>query len=294
MAMRAARVRKKEPDLFINRELSWLAFNYRVLEEAMDPTVPLLDRLKFAIIVSGNLDEFFMVRVAGLKHAIEEGDTTPDLAGLTPRQQLHVVSERAHEMVDMLGQTLTEQILPALAEQGVRVVTLGSLEAPQRAHLSRYFRSEVLPALTPLAIDASRPFPRLANLTFNLGVLLAPAEGEEQPRLGVVQVPAGLRRLVRPLGGDGNTYVLLEEIIRAELATLFPGQTGVGDALLAILVERLEIEVPDVFYVRSPLDIRALQPLVDLPSLEHLRESPLKPLPVLEPGEMADLFGRLR
>ena len=190
--MRAARVRKKDPDLFINRELSWLAFNYRVLEEAMDPTVPLLDRLKFALIVSTNLDEFFMVRVAGLKNAVQEGDTIPDLAGLTPRQQLHVVSERAHEMVDALGHTLTEQILPGLAEQGVRIVALGSLEAPQHGHLSRYFRSEVLPALTPLAIDVSRPFPRLANLTLNLGVLLAPAEGEDQPRLGVVQVPSGL------------------------------------------------------------------------------------------------------
>ena len=107
MPVKAARVRKKDPDLFINRELSWLAFNYRVLEEAMDATVPLLERLKFATIVSTNLDEFFMVRVAGLKNAVQEGDTTPDLAGLTPRQQLHVVSERAHEMVDTLGQTLT-------------------------------------------------------------------------------------------------------------------------------------------------------------------------------------------
>ena len=342
MAMRAARVRKKDPDLFINRELSWLAFNSRVLEEAMDTTVPLLDRLKFAIIVSGNLDEFFMVRVAGLKHAIEEGDTTPDLAGLTPRQQLHVVSERAHEMVDMLGQTLTEQILPALAEQGVRVVTLGSLEAPQRAHLSRYFRAEVLPALTPLAIDASRPFPRLANLTFNLGVLLAPAEGEEQPRLGVVQVPSGLRRLVRPIGGEGATYVLLEEIIRSELPALFPGQAivdsslfrivrdaemelddeggddylqaieeelrkrrsnrvvrldveaAVGDTLLGILVQRLDIEVPDVYHVRGPLDIRALQPLVDLPALERLREPALKPVQTFDAADLQDFFDVVR
>ena len=158
-------------------------------------------------------------------------------------------------------------------------------------------------------------------------MLLAPAEGEEQPRLGVVQVPAGVRRLVRPLGGDGNTYVLLEEIIRAELATLFPGQTvvesttfritrdaemeldeeggrdyleniedelrkrrmsrvvrlevqaGASDALLAILVERLDIEVPDVYFVRCAADIRALMPLVELPALEHLREPPLKPHP---------------
>lgn len=339
MPVKAARVRKKDPDLFINRELSWLAFNYRVLEEAMDPTVPLLDRLRFAIIVSGNLDEFFMVRVAGLKNTVAEGDTTPDLAGLTPRQQLHVMSERAHEMVDTLGQTLVEQILPALAEQGVRIVPLDSLEAPQKGHLSRYFRSEVLPALTPLAIDVSRPFPRLANLTLNLAVLLAPAEGEEQPRLGVVQVPSGLRRLVRPIGGEGASYVLIEEIIRSEMPALFPGQTilesslfrivrdaemelddeggrdyleaieeelrkrrsnrvvrleveaGVGDTLLGILVERLDIEVPDIYRVRGPLDVRALQPLADLPALERLREPPLKPVQMLDASDLQDLFG---
>jgi polyphosphate kinase len=341
MGIRQARARKKEPDLFINRELSWLAFNYRVLEEALDPTVPLLERLKFAIIVSTNLDEFFMVRVAGLKNAVEEGDATPDLAGLTPRQQLHVVSERAHEMVLTLGQTVTEQILPALAEQGVRIVALSSLEPPPRAHLTRYFRTEVLPALTPLAIDVSRPFPRLANLTLNLAVLLAPGEGEEQPRLGVVQVPSGLRRLVRPIGGDG-THVLLEEIIRADLQTLFPGQTilesalfriardaevelddeggrdylqaieeelrkrrsnqvvrleveaGVGDTLLGILVQRLDIQVPDVYHVRGPLDLRALQPLVELPALERLREPPMKPVPALDVEALPDVFGAIR
>ena len=341
-AVGARRAPKKDPELFLNRELSWLEFNHRVLEEAMEPTTPLLEQLKFAIIASSNLDEFFMVRVAALKNAVEEGDITPDLAGLRPRQQLIVVSERAHEMVDRIGATMMDQILPALGERGIRIVGIEQLEAQQRTFLSRYFTAEILPALTPLAIDVSRPFPKLANLSLNLALLLAPAEGEDQPRLGVVQVPAGLRRLVRPLGGDGNTYVLLEEIIRAELATLFAGQTvlestafriardaemeldeeggrdyleniedelrkrrlnrivrlevqaGVGDALLSILIERLQIEVPDVYFVRSPLDIRALQPLVELPTLEHLREPPLKPLPVLEARELADIFGRLR
>ncbi|HVR71684.1 MAG TPA: polyphosphate kinase 1 [Vicinamibacteria bacterium] len=340
--MRPARLRKKDPDLFINRELSWLAFNFRVLEEAMDPTVPLLDRLRFAIIVSTNLDEFFMVRVAGLKNAVQEGDSTADLAGLTPRQQLHVVAERAHEMVQALGQTLTDQILPALADEGVRIVALASLEPPQRGYLSRYFRSEVLPALTPLAIDASRPFPRLANLTLNLAVLLAPAEGEDHPRLGVVQVPSGLRRLVRPIGVDGAGHVLIEEIIRSELATLFPGQAilesslfrivrdaemelddeggrdylqaveeelrkrrsnrvvrleveaAVGDTLLGILVQRLDIEVPDIYHVRGPLDVRALQTLVDLPALERLREPPLKPVPTLDPAAQQEIFDVVR
>jgi len=336
------RPRKKEPELFINRELSWLEFDSRVLEEAMDPSTPLLDRLKFAIIVSTNLDEFTMVRVAALKHAVAEGDNEPDSAGLRPRQQLHVIAERAHEMVEALGKTLTEEILPALAEHGVRIVPLGTLEEAQRTFLARYFRTEVLPALTPLATDVSRPFPRLANLSLNLAILLAPGEeGGEQPRLAVVQVPAGLRRLVRPVGGEGSTYVLLEEIIRAELAELFPGQqvlasaafriardaemelddeggrpyletveeelkkrrsgqvvrleveTAADDTLLAMLIERLGVGIPDVYHVRGPLDVRALQPLVDIPSLEHLREPALKPLPVLEDHELQNIFSVL-
>jgi polyphosphate kinase len=341
VARAEAKPRRKEPELFLNRELSWVEFNGRVLEEAMDPTTPLLDRLKFAIIVSSNLDEFFMVRVAALKHAIDEGDTDPDLAGLRPRQQLMVVSERAHEMVERLGRTLTEEILPALGERGIRFVAHKDLEEAPRAFLTRYLTAEVLPALTPLAIDVSRPFPQLANLSLNLAILLAAPEGSDQPRLAVVQVPAGLRRLVRPLGSDGNTHVLLEDIIRAELPALFPGQTileaaafriardaemeldeeggrdylenieeelrkrrlsrvvrleveqGIGDTLLAILVQRLEIEVPDVYYVRGPLDVRALWPLVELPALEHLREPPLKPLLPLEPRDLTNMFARV-
>jgi polyphosphate kinase len=341
VARAESKPRKKEPELFLNREVSWLEFNGRVLEEAMDPTTPLLDRLKFAIIVASNFDEFFMVRVAALKHAIEEGDANPDSAGLRPRQQLVLVSERAHEMVDRLGRTLTEEILPPLGEKGIRFVAFKDLEEGQRGFLGRYFTAEVLPALTPLAIDVSRPFPQLANLSLNLALLLAPPEGSDQPRLAVVQVPAGLRRLVRPVGGDGNTYVLLEEIIRAELSALFPGQTileaaafrisrdaemeldeeggrdylesieeelrkrrlsrvvrleveqGIGDTLLGILVQRLEIEVPDVYYVRGPLDVRALFPLVELPSLEALREPALKPITTLEPRELTNILGRV-
>jgi polyphosphate kinase len=234
---------RKDPELFINRELSWLEFNHRVLEEAMDPATPLLDRLKFAIIVAGNLDEFFMVRVAGLRHAVAEGDSAPDLAGLRPRQQLEAVAVRAHEMVDALGRVLTEQIIPGLGEQGVRIVPLAALDEQPRAVLTRYFRAEVLPALTPLAIDVSRPFPRLSNLSLNLALLLAPLEGEESPRLAVVQVPSGLRRLVRPLGTEG-TYVLLEEIIRAELADLFPGQTVLETAAFRIARDA-EMELDD-------------------------------------------------
>ena len=232
--MKGGKARRKEPELFLNRELSWLEFNLRVLEEAVDAQNPLLERLKFATIVASNLDEFFMVRVAALKNAVEEGDASPDLAGLTPAQQLQQISARAHEMVDRLYAGLSAEILPALGERGIRILPVEGLEAAQRAALARHFRDEVSPALTPLAIDSSRPFPMLSSLSLNVAVLLAPAEGEERPRLGVVQVPARLPRLVRPLGADGTTYVLLEDVIRSELSALFPGQALLESAAFRV------------------------------------------------------------
>jgi polyphosphate kinase len=219
------KARKREPELFLNRELSWLEFNGRVLEEACDATNPLLERLKFACIVASNLDEFFMVRVAALQNAIVEGDAGPDISGLSPPQQAQRISERAHAMVDQLYAVLTGEILPPLAERGVRLARPDELEPAARGALGRYFRDEVLPALTPLAIDASRPFPMLAGLTLNLAVLLAPAEEGDDPRLAVVQVPGRLPRLVRPPGLDGTVQLLLEDVIRTEMPSLFPGQS---------------------------------------------------------------------
>jgi polyphosphate kinase len=232
--VKPAKARKKEPELFLNRELSWLEFNTRVLEEAIDASNPLLERLKFAAIVSGNLDEFFMVRVAALKNALEEGDTAPDVAGLTPHQQLQQIAERVHAMTARLYETVTGEILPALAERGLRVLPVSALDEAARAQLARDFGEQLLPALTPLAIDASRPFPLLASLSLNLAVLLAPAEGEDEPRLAVVQVPGRLPRLVRPLGTEGTTYVLLEEVLRSELPRLFPGQVLLESAAFRI------------------------------------------------------------
>jgi polyphosphate kinase len=214
---------RRDPELFLNRELSWLEFNGRVLEEAEDGQTPALERLKFATIAASNLDEFVMVRVAALTNAVEEGDSSPDSAGLPPAQQLVSISERAHALVERLYATLSGAILPALQERGIRLVAMEGLEAEARAFVQRHFRDEVLPALTPLAIDASRPFPMLASLSLNVAVQLAPGEGQEEPRLAVVQVPARLRRLVRlPL--EGAAFALLEDVIRTELQALFPGQ----------------------------------------------------------------------
>ncbi len=236
--------REPAPELFLNREVSWLEFNGRVLEEARDGGNPLLERLKFLTIVASNMDEFFMVRVAGLKHDIQEADTAPDSSGLTPLQQLATISGRAHAMADSLYALLAGEILPALAERGMRILPLESADAAQRAELSRMFRAEVLPTLTPLAIDWARPFPMLSNLSLNLAVLLEPdAEGADT-RLAVVQVPGKLPRLVRLPGSDGVAYVWIEDLLRAELPALFPGQT-VRDSAAFRVARDAELELDD-------------------------------------------------
>jgi polyphosphate kinase len=213
------------PGRFINRELSWLAFNERVLEEAADATVPLLERVKFAAIAASNLDEFFMVRVAGLRQAVADDDSSPDLSGLTPARQLAAIDERAHAFVTALYDLVLGELRPALAAHGIRLPAFADLNDGQRAALRRYFTTAVLPVLTPLAIDASRPFPLLSSLTLHLAVLLGPEPGGDEPRLAIVQVPSGLARLVPVAAADGHAWVLLEEIIRAHLAQLFPGQS---------------------------------------------------------------------
>jgi polyphosphate kinase len=231
--------------LFINRELSWLAFNERVLEEAADRSNPLLERVKFAAIAASNLDEFFMVRVASLWHAVEDGDTAPDLAGLTSAQQLVAIGERAHAFVDRLYALLLADLLPALASHGIRVTAYEALEPAQRTTLSRHFRDGVFPVLTPLAIDVSRPFPLLSSLSLNVAVLLEPVDDGAPPRLAIVQVPAGLARLIPvPQTGAAHVFVLLEDLIRAHLNQLFPGQS-IREATVIRLVRDAELELDD-------------------------------------------------
>lgn len=229
---------------FLNREQSWLAFNERVLEEASDPTVPLLERLRFAAIVASNLDEFFMIRVAGLRHAIADEDETPDLAGLTPAEQLRAVAERTHRLVDAVYELAIGGLLPQLATHGVRVVGWTELDRPQQAALGAYFRDEVLPVLTPVAIDAERPFPLLTSLTLNLALRLRPVTADALWRLAIVQVPPRLSRLVPVPGEQRRTFVLLEEIVSAHLAQLFPGQE-ILDWAVVRLTRDGELELDD-------------------------------------------------
>ena len=211
---------------FINRELSWLEFDQRVLDEALDPGTPLLERVKFFCITASNLDEFFEVRVASLKQAIEDGSTerTPD--GLTPTHTLRAVTARVRTLVDDAYRCWREQLLPALAKNGIRFHPVGGLPAQDNAWLHDYYRAKVHPVLTPLALDPSHPFPQLLNKSLNLIVrLTATHTGEVRRRLAVVQVPRVLPRLIRLPRPDAreHSYVFLGHLIGAHLADLFPG-----------------------------------------------------------------------
>jgi polyphosphate kinase len=230
--------------LFINRELSWLAFNERVLEEAQDRGTLLLERVKFVAIVASNLDEFFMVRVAGLQHAIADGEDSPDIAGWAPQQQLTAVTARAQALVAALYGLTMDELMPALNAAGVRIVGWRDLEQPQQKALGTFFRDDVLPVLTPLAIDTSRPFPLLSSLCLNLALLLEAAPGETRRRLAVVQLPPGLGRLVQLAASGAQSFVLLEEIISAHLSSLFPGQVIIESAVIR-LARDAELEFDD-------------------------------------------------
>jgi polyphosphate kinase len=243
-----------DPALFISRELSWLAFDERVLEEAADPANPLLERLKFAAITSSNLDEFFMVRVAAVKRAVEDEDPATDPSGLTPREELSAIRHRSHRLVASLYQVVNDELMPALRTAGIRVLAMAELDEARRASLGRFFRDAVLPVLTPLAIDVSRPFPLLSSLTLNLALLLDGAGSDGERRFAIVQVPSVLTRLVEVAGGDlpaaahrakgGRTFVLLEDVIRAHLGLLFPGQTILESTVIR-LARDAELELDD-------------------------------------------------
>ncbi len=207
---------------FINRELSWLAFNERVLEEACDPQVPALERLKFLAITSSNLDEFFMIRVAGLKsqlvgHVEESG---PD--ALSPGEQLQAISVRAHEMVARQYRALLADVLPNLERAGVRLLGPQQLPAGAASFVNDYFWREVFPVLTPIALDPGHPFPHLRNKSLNLAVRFGPAAPGTRLRYGVVPVPSVLPRLVE-VPDHGRCFVLLEDVIARHVAQLFPG-----------------------------------------------------------------------
>jgi polyphosphate kinase len=209
-----------EPSRFLNRELSWLDFDGRVLELAADERVPLLERAKFCAIFSQNLDEFFQVRVAGLVDQVEGGVGRPSPDGLSPTEQLHALADRVAELVRRADQLFLEEIVPALAEVGIIFSRWETLDDDDRKYMVDEFDSRIFPVLTPLAVDPGHPFPYISDLSLNLAVLLRnPATG--QRHFARVKVPPVLPRFV--VMPDGERFVPLEQVIAAHLDRLFPG-----------------------------------------------------------------------
>ena len=216
--------------LFFNRELSLLEFHARVLEEALDESNPLLERLKFLSIFSSNLDEFFMIRVSGLKEELEHAGHLISPDGLTPAEQLAKTRERMLVLVKEQARCLREEILPQLKEAGLSLIPYESLSRHEKENLKDYFMEKVFPILTPLAVDPSHPFPYISPLSVNIG-LMVHAPGDLQflgrrkrveSRFVRIKVPSVVPRLV-PAGSSGSRFVLLEEIIEANIQSLFPG-----------------------------------------------------------------------
>ncbi len=212
------------PENFINRELSWLEFNRRVLEEAQDATQPLMERVKFLTIFSSNLDEFFEIRVAGIKQQIESetSDVGPD--GLSPTETFNGIQRIAHELVAIEYGLWNDEISPALAKNGIRIHDTSQLNTKRAAWARRYFQEEVFPMLTPLAVDASHPFPQLLNKSHNLLVRAKAQRGGELLH-AIVQVPRVLPRLILMPRGKGEDwdYIYLASLIKHHIADLFPG-----------------------------------------------------------------------
>jgi len=221
---------------FINRELSWLEFNQRVLDEALNPATPLLERVKFFCITSSNLDEFFEVRVAGVKQQIESDVVSRTVDGRTASETFRAVTRRVRAMIGQQYDCWNKDLMPALARSGIRFLKMRDLNAADLEWIQRFYRTEVLPVLTPLGIDSAHPFPQLLNKTLNIVLELEAKQGRRtQKRLAVVQLPRLLPRLIKLPRADGRQdYVFLGQIIKHHLPELFQGNKVLGAWLFRV------------------------------------------------------------
>ena len=213
-----------DPENYENRELSWIKFDGRVLDEARDKTIPLLERLKFVSITSSNLDEFFMVRVASLKDMVHAGYKKKDIAGMTATEQLNAINTATRKLVDTQYSTYNRSLLPLLKAKDIRILdAYEDLNDTQAAFVDAYFMENVYPVLTPMAVDASRPFPLIRNKTLNIAALIKRKESEKEVEFATVQVPSVLPRLVEiPSEKEGGrTFLLLEQMIERNISKLF-------------------------------------------------------------------------
>lgn len=234
-----------DPSLYINRELSWLEFNERVLDEARDARHPLLERVKFLSIVSSNLDEFFMIRVSGIQEQVRANyvELSPD--GMTPEQQLKAIHARVSKMLGDVRNCFWNELHPSLASAGVRLLRMDELRPADRAKLSDYFAREIFPVLTPLAFDPGHPFPYISNLSLNIAVVVAAPHGDE--RFARVKVPDVMPRLVQvPPDNDTSPmrFVWLEDLISENLSLLFPGMT-VKESYLFRVTRNADMEIQE-------------------------------------------------
>lgn len=219
----------EKPEYYVNRELSWLKFDDRVLSEARDKNLPLFERLKFLSITSSNLDEFYMVRVASLKDQVHADYEKKDIAGMTPKEQLKEISSQTHELVNVQYNTLNRSLLPALEKAGFHLMARHEdLNQEQQEYVDRYFEDNVYPVLTPMAMDSSRPFPLIRNKTLNIGALISKRDkkkGKESTVFATVQVPSVLPRVIQipSVKENDTTVILLEEVIEKNIGELFLG-----------------------------------------------------------------------
>ena len=207
-----------------DRELTWLDFDTRVLELSEDPTVPLLERVRFLAIFSSNLDEFFMVRVASLKSKIERGVTTPNSAGYTPKELLKIVLQRTQKLVNIQAERFRDVIIPELRTHGIEFLKIAELSDAEREHLKDYYNKRIFPVLTPLVVDPSHPFPYISGLSLNIGVNIESSE-DQDISFARVKVPSNLPRFIRTSDTSNFRFVLIDELIAEHLSELFPGVT---------------------------------------------------------------------
>ena len=207
-----------------DRELTWLDFDTRVLELTEDPTIPLLERVRFLAIFSSNLDEFFMVRVASLKAKIERGVTTPNSAGYTPRELLKIVLTRTQNLVNIQAERFKDVIIPELATHGIEFCKISELTDEERSQLKDYYDKRVFPVLTPLVVDPSHPFPYISGLSLNIGINIESSE-DQDISFARVKIPTNLPRFIRTSDQSKIRFVLIDELIAEHLSELFPGVT---------------------------------------------------------------------
>lgn len=292
-----------DPSLYFNRELSWLEFNRRVLEEAKDPRHPLLERAKFLAIFSTNLAEFYMIRVSGLKDQIAAGvvSTPPD--GMTPAEQLAAIREQVIPMSLEQRRIFYDELIPALTAADIHVLHYHHLTAAEQDRLRETFMADMLPVLTPLAFDPGRPFPHISNLSLSLGLMVRRPNGDV--RFARVKVPTSLPRLV-PVE-EGRRFVWLEEVIAANLGLLFPGHEIIEAYSFQVIrdtdMEIQEDEAPDLLetierglrqrqfgpVVRLTVDDAMPQEMVDL-LVENLEASPDDVYQLKPPLDMSSLW----